>query len=130
MSNSAITENGAAARERKLTFRGGGFVIEQRTWISVLAFVALIGLWQLVGLDAIGHAQHARREEGLGVDAPPEPPRRHDPFPFHQDAGHLDRAQPLERGDDALGEVVMAWPRIGEEDHFERRHWVVRTSAP
>ncbi len=40
--------SGVAARERKLTFRGGGFVIEQRAWMSVLAFVALIGLWQLV----------------------------------------------------------------------------------
>lgn len=34
-------------RERKLAFRGGGFVIEQRTSISVAAFVALIALWQL-----------------------------------------------------------------------------------
>jgi NitT/TauT family transport system permease protein len=47
--SSAVTANGrAAARERKLSFRGGGFVIEQRTWISVLGFVGLIGLWQLV----------------------------------------------------------------------------------
>jgi NitT/TauT family transport system permease protein len=48
MSNSAVTANGAAARERKLAFRGGGFAIEQRTWISIVAFVVLIGLWQLV----------------------------------------------------------------------------------
>jgi NitT/TauT family transport system permease protein len=34
--------------ERKLAFRGGGFLIERRTWISVAAFVALVALWQLV----------------------------------------------------------------------------------
>lgn len=34
--------------ERKLAFRGGGFLIEQRTWISIVAFVALVALWQLV----------------------------------------------------------------------------------
>jgi NitT/TauT family transport system permease protein len=45
---SAIKDGVAAGRERKLTFRGGGFVIEQRTWISVLAFIALIVLWHLV----------------------------------------------------------------------------------
>jgi NitT/TauT family transport system permease protein len=45
MSNSTAP---AGARERKLTFRGGGFAIEQRTWISILAFVGLIALWQLV----------------------------------------------------------------------------------
>lgn len=39
---------GARARERRLAFRGGGFVIEQRTWISVAAFVVLIAIWQLV----------------------------------------------------------------------------------
>ena len=47
-------------RERKLTFRGGGFVIEQRTWISVLAFVVLIALWQLatgVGQTGAGATQ-------------------------------------------------------------------------
>ena len=48
MSNSTATANGAAARERKLTFRGGGFAIEQRTWISILAFIGLVALWQLV----------------------------------------------------------------------------------
>jgi len=49
MSDSTAAMNrGGAARERKLVFRGGGFAIEQRTWISVLAFVALIALWQLV----------------------------------------------------------------------------------
>jgi len=37
----------ANARERRLAFRGGGFVIEQRTWISVAAFAVLIALWQL-----------------------------------------------------------------------------------
>lgn len=44
----AAVKGAAAARERKLTFRGGGFVIEQRTWMSVLGFVGLIGIWQLV----------------------------------------------------------------------------------
>jgi NitT/TauT family transport system permease protein len=48
MSNSTATANGAAARERKLTFRGGGFAIEQRTWISILGFIGLVALWQLV----------------------------------------------------------------------------------
>ena len=33
------------------------------------------------------------------------------------------------RGNHALGEVVMAWPRIGEEDHFERRHWLTGALA-
>src|SRR5262245_31594361 len=47
MSNSSTTANGSA-RERKLIFRGGGFAIEQRTGISILAFIALIALWQLV----------------------------------------------------------------------------------
>jgi ABC-type nitrate/sulfonate/bicarbonate transport system permease component len=37
----------AVVRERRLAFRGGGFVIEQRTWISIAAFAALIALWQL-----------------------------------------------------------------------------------
>jgi NitT/TauT family transport system permease protein len=37
-----------AARERKLAFRGGGFAIEQRRLISILAFVGLIALWQIV----------------------------------------------------------------------------------
>jgi ABC-type nitrate/sulfonate/bicarbonate transport system permease component len=36
------------SRERRLAFRGGGFAIEHRTGLSVAAFVALIGLWQLV----------------------------------------------------------------------------------
>ena len=48
MSNTTVTANGATARERKLIFRGGGFAIEQRTWISILAFIGLIALWQLV----------------------------------------------------------------------------------
>jgi NitT/TauT family transport system permease protein len=48
MSESAVAKSQTAARERKLTFRGGGFVIEQRTWMSVLAFIGLIGLWELV----------------------------------------------------------------------------------
>ena len=48
MSNSTATANATAARERKLTFRGGGFAIEQRTWISILAFIGLVALWQLV----------------------------------------------------------------------------------
>jgi ABC-type nitrate/sulfonate/bicarbonate transport system permease component len=39
---------GVGSRERRLAFRGRGFVIEQRTPISVAAFVALIALWQLV----------------------------------------------------------------------------------
>jgi len=38
---------GGVAKERKLAFRGGGFVSEQRTWISVLAFVVLVALWQV-----------------------------------------------------------------------------------
>ena len=46
-STAAIKGGAAAARERELTFRGGGFVIEQRTWISVLGFVGLIALWHL-----------------------------------------------------------------------------------
>jgi NitT/TauT family transport system permease protein len=37
-----------SARERKLAFRGGGFAIEQRRLVSVLAFVGLIALWQIV----------------------------------------------------------------------------------
>jgi NitT/TauT family transport system permease protein len=48
MSESAVAKGETAARERKLVFRGGGFVIEQRTWMSVLAFIGLIGLWELV----------------------------------------------------------------------------------
>jgi NitT/TauT family transport system permease protein len=36
------------ARERKLAFRGGGFAVEQRRLVSVLAFVGLIALWQIV----------------------------------------------------------------------------------
>lgn len=47
MSDASIA-TGANVRERKLAFRGGGFVIEQRTWISVTAFVVLVALWQLV----------------------------------------------------------------------------------
>src|SRR5687767_3668674 len=46
-STAAAANSRASARERKLTFRGGGFVIEQRTWISVVAFLILVGLWQL-----------------------------------------------------------------------------------
>src|SRR5215207_3710710 len=45
-SSTAAARN-ATARDRKLTFRGGGFVIEQRTWISIVAFLGLIALWQL-----------------------------------------------------------------------------------
>jgi taurine transport system permease protein len=49
MSESTAAMNQAStARERKLAFRGGGFAIEQRTWISILAFIGLIALWQLV----------------------------------------------------------------------------------
>jgi len=48
MSESKVAAEHGAARERKLSFRGGGFVLEQRTWISVVAFVVLIALWQLV----------------------------------------------------------------------------------
>jgi ABC-type nitrate/sulfonate/bicarbonate transport system permease component len=44
----ASAASGVGSRERRLAFRGGGFVIEQRTGISVAAFVALIALWQLV----------------------------------------------------------------------------------
>jgi ABC-type nitrate/sulfonate/bicarbonate transport system permease component len=46
-SSTAAAAGKAAARDRKLTFRGGGFVIEQRTWISVVAFLILVALWQL-----------------------------------------------------------------------------------
>jgi NitT/TauT family transport system permease protein len=46
-SSGATAAESATARDRKLTFRGGGFVIEQRTWISVVAFIVLVGLWQL-----------------------------------------------------------------------------------
>ena len=46
-SSTAAAGASAAARERKLTFRGGGFAIERRTWISVVAFLALVALWQL-----------------------------------------------------------------------------------
>jgi ABC-type nitrate/sulfonate/bicarbonate transport system permease component len=45
MSDSSAAQ--AVVRERRLAFRGGGFVIEQRTWISIAAFAALIALWQL-----------------------------------------------------------------------------------
>ena len=38
----------AGARERKLAFRGGGFVIEQRTLASIAAFLVILALWQLV----------------------------------------------------------------------------------
>ena len=34
------------------------------------------------------------------------------------DARHIHRAQAGDRGDHALGEMVMAGPRIGEEDHL------------
>ena len=45
MSESTAAMNQAGtARERKLAFRGGGFAIEQRTWISILAFIGLIVL--------------------------------------------------------------------------------------
>ena len=43
--SAALTASGAP--ERKLSFRGGGFVIEQRTWISIAAFVGLVLLWQI-----------------------------------------------------------------------------------
>ena len=46
-----------------------------------------------------------------------------------ENARDLDRAQPRQRGNDAFGEVVMARPRIGEEDHFERRHWLTGALA-
>jgi NitT/TauT family transport system permease protein len=48
MSEQTVAVKGGASRERKLGFRGGGFVVEQRTWISAGAFVVLIALWQLV----------------------------------------------------------------------------------
>ncbi len=38
----------AQRAERKLRFRGGGFEIERRTWISVLALIGIIAAWQLV----------------------------------------------------------------------------------
>ena len=46
-STDATAAGRSAARERKLTFRGGGFVVEQRTWMSVAAFAILIALWQI-----------------------------------------------------------------------------------
>lgn len=48
LDSSVAARMDAGAGERKLSFRGGGFVIEQRTWISAAAFVGLIALWQLV----------------------------------------------------------------------------------
>src|SRR5688572_10440743 len=49
MSESTTAMNRAGtARERKLAFRGGGFAIEQRRLLSILAFVGLIALWQIV----------------------------------------------------------------------------------
>src|SRR5688572_11621491 len=47
-SSAASATGGATTRDRKLAFRGGGFVIEQRTWISIVAFLVLVGIWQLV----------------------------------------------------------------------------------
>jgi NitT/TauT family transport system permease protein len=47
-SSVAAADNGRSARERTLDFRGGGFLIEQRAWISVAAFLAVIALWQIV----------------------------------------------------------------------------------
>jgi len=46
-SSAARDADNAATRERKLSFRGGGFVVEQRTWLGIAAFVLLIALWQL-----------------------------------------------------------------------------------
>ena len=47
--------------------------------------------------------------------------RRHDPFALHLDARDLDRAQPLDRRDHALRQVIMAGARVGEENDLERR---------
>jgi len=46
--STAAVDRASTARERKLAFRGGGFAIEQRTWISILGFIGLIALWQVV----------------------------------------------------------------------------------
>jgi len=46
-SSTAAAAGSTTARDRKLTFRGGGFVIERRIWISIAAFVVLVALWQL-----------------------------------------------------------------------------------
>src|SRR6202011_5302387 len=52
-----------------------------------------IGLRQRVSVDAIGHAQHARRKEALAVDARAEPTGGRDPFTLHLDARDLDWAE-------------------------------------
>ncbi len=41
-------DNGAELPQRRLAFRGGGFEIERRTWISIVALAVIIGAWQLV----------------------------------------------------------------------------------
>ena len=44
-----------------------------------------------------------------------EPARRDDPFALHLDPRDLDRAQPRERRDHALRQVVMARPAYRRE---------------
>jgi ABC-type nitrate/sulfonate/bicarbonate transport system permease component len=41
------TRAAAHPPRRKLTFRGGGFEIERRTWISLVALIAIIAAWQI-----------------------------------------------------------------------------------
>ena len=90
-----------------------------------------VGLWQSIGVDAIGHAQHARRPESLGFDAPPQPSGGYDPFALNLDAGHFDRPQTGDRGDHPLRKVVMAGPRIGEKNDLERAHlWTFLSCEP
>ena len=79
-----------------------------------------------LGVDAIGHAQHTGRKEALGGDARAEPPSRHDPFALDLNARHLDRPDPFKRRDHALRQVIMAGPRISEEDDFKRGHVLFR----
>ena len=58
-----------AARERKLAFRGGGFVVEQRTLASIAAFLVLLGLWQLAQrCPRFATFQQQRVELGVGVE--------------------------------------------------------------
>ena len=45
---SEVAGKAGASRERKLAFRGGGFVVERRTLASVAGFVVLLALWQIV----------------------------------------------------------------------------------
>ncbi len=48
VAESGHRHSGPGLPQRRLTFRGGGFEIERRTWISVMALAIIIGAWQLV----------------------------------------------------------------------------------